>query len=698
MTRRNRSKSALVRGDTGVRSPSKNAQTDHVVRAVVIVVAVKVAGLVLLFDTASSQAFDGPKSAFSLASTWVLLGLIAIAVMQQGVGSLGRTRMHIPVTAFWVANVLAVIFAEDRYIAMFGADRRLGLTFAFDMVVLYTAVALACRTSKDWTILAGAVAAAGLATMMYGVVQYVGWDPIPWVQDVRVRPSSTFGNADKFGHFVGATFAVGATMAILPLNLSRRIRLLAAMYAFTAFGAAAIIATRGALLGSVAALAVGGVVYVRLAGSSMDRRRTILVTSATLSLAIISGTLLAVTPLGQRIRAGFADSGLQQRVYLAEAALGAFRDRPLTGYGPDSFGILYPRYRPPRSVDSGILVNQDSAHSWLLQAAATTGAFGTIALASVPLFTFVVLWRRLRTSPQIAAPLLAGAVAYWVQGLVTIGSVSVDWMGWLAAGAAGALSTGVRTARVRRIPAVLQAAVLGAVAALVISGYSAIQANRDLKAAQAAMTFKRADRAIPFAEHAVRLDPGRAEHWFALGRARQDRQMWPEAAEALREATDRAPHLSEYWSNLALSLTNLARAGDRSMGGKEAALAAARRGTEVNPYYSTPRHVLAVVANSFGEYSEALDAASAAIRLLKGEPLYEMAAAEAALGLQDSLAARSGLERLVTEKDSAVLRVALARISLKLNDSAAARVHLRRALELDPQNAPARELLGQLVP
>ncbi len=655
-------------------------------------VAVKTAGLILIFDPASALAFEAPKASFSLAATLVLLGLVGLVLVRFGTSEFFRQRLHLAVATLALTNVVAAVFAQDQYIALFGAQRRLGLTFVLDMLVLYLAVALAFRTTKDWAILGGTVGVAGALAIGYGLLQYLGLDPIPWVDDVRVRPPSTFGNPDKFGHFLGALCVTALAVAILPGDQGRRIRAVAWISAAAALVMAALVATRGTLVGLALALPALAAVYLQLSRGRGGQRLLFIAAGATLGLAVVGGTLLLATPLGERVRGGLGDVASQQRLFLVEASMRTFADRPLTGYGPDNFGVIYPRYRP---VAASPFVGQDSAHSWPLQALATTGLIGAISLAAVALGSLVMLWRAIPARTMVAGPLLAGAVAYWASGLVAIGSVSVDWIGWVAAGGAAATGAGTEAVAARRMSPIFQRAILGLAVIVAGWGYPAFQANRELYAARTAQS---PERAVSAAERAIRLDPGRAEHWYALGQAHQARRMDAGAAQAFRAAVDRAPYVTGYWGSLALALANAALAGDQSLGGREAALAAARRAIEADPSSPTPHNVYAVVAKALGDPADALRASAVAIRLHKTEPEYDAVAVDAASRMTDASAARLALERIVQEKDSAVLRVGLAQTSLRLNDVDAARRHLRRALELDPQNAPARELTRQLGP
>ena len=75
-------------------------------------VAIKIFGLVLIFDVSGLQAFDFPKSLFSRATEWLLVGELIAAVAFYGPAILPRTRLHLAVAAFLLANGDGRIVAE----------------------------------------------------------------------------------------------------------------------------------------------------------------------------------------------------------------------------------------------------------------------------------------------------------------------------------------------------------------------------------------------------------------------------------------------------------------------------------------------------------------------------------------------------------------------------------------------------------
>ncbi|MBA3720725.1 MAG: hypothetical protein H0W95_10670, partial [Nocardioidaceae bacterium] len=226
----------------------------------------------LLFDPWSIQAQDLPKSLFSRATEWLLIAALVLLVARFGLACVPRTRLHLLVAAFAAAAVASAVFAADGYVALYGArERHLGLTFIVDMLILYAAVAIAFRTDADWRVLGVAAAAAGLVAVGYAGMQYTGLDPVRWADDPRLRPYSTFGNPDMFGHFLSVLFAIGLALAVFSPGAARsRPRLAGAALVAIGVVVAGVIATRATFIGMSAALVAAGAVYVGLRG--LDRR------------------------------------------------------------------------------------------------------------------------------------------------------------------------------------------------------------------------------------------------------------------------------------------------------------------------------------------------------------------------------------------------------------------------------------------
>jgi hypothetical protein len=158
------------------------------------------------------------------------------------------------------------------------------------------------------------------------------------------------------------------------------------------------------LLGAVGVLIVVGILAVAVSSRGL---------TGTVSHAWHSFTTTRATSVYQPDRLLSVDSE-NRWVWWREAA-GAFRDRPLAGWGAGSFGVVHLLYRRDT-----LTVNQP--HSVPLQFLAETGVVGALlALVGFGLLLAagVRAVRRLPSGSQrlLAASLLAGAVAYTVHAL-----------------------------------------------------------------------------------------------------------------------------------------------------------------------------------------------------------------------------------------------------------------------------------------
>lgn len=271
--------------------------------------------------------------------------------------------------------------------------------------------------------------------------------------------------------------------------------------------------------------------------------------------------------------------------------------------------------------------------------------------------------------------------------------MSVDWIPWIVFGGVAALTgssgSGTTPRRERQLLAlpVALAALIG-----IVTTRSAVEANY---AAQASARSRDPGFAVTAAAAAVRLDPGRARYWNQLGFAYDQRKQWRQSGSAYEEATTRAPYNASYWANLLTSRLRLATASEQASRGSDPAFRAARRAVEVDPNNPVGHVALAQVANAFGQHELALQEMLTAIRLYRGDSSYDLLIAEAALRDGSPESARRIVEEILGVKESATLRVVLARLALKLNDAVAARRNAERALELDPNNIEAKRLVSE---
>jgi len=655
----------------------------------VTLVTLKIVGILLIFDVGGLQAFDFPKSLFSRAFEWLLAGVLVVALFRHGMGIVPRTRLHIVAVAFVLVYAVSALFAENTYIALYGdRDHYLGLTFVIDMAVLYFAVATGFRNRSDWAVVATGVGAASLVVIAYAWLQYLQLDPITWSDDPALRPFSTFGNPDPLGHYLSLLFGAAVAIAVVGGRLvSPALRIGVGVLCLLVLATSAVVATRGTLLALAAALATLPLLQLRLSGGL---RRAVLAAVVMVGAASCAAALLTLTPLGERVQQ--IDAGVEPRLVFFDAAARAFADRPLVGSGPDNFGVTFPRYRRPS--DSRILGDtyNNSAHDWVLQAAATTGTAGVLAAIALVVASLWTLWRG-TVGPRalLCVTLFVASVAYWAHAFVAVGSVSVDWFPWLVLGAAASTGTrvgswGIRRATLFKLVAAASAAVC---IAGVASGARAFAANHD---AGAARQYGQSRPAVArnAGEAAVQQDPGRAEYWNSLASAYAGDGRWTDASFAVEEAVARAPHEWTYWANLARTRTRASNGLNDPM--LRGALTAAEQAVAVDPNEPLAHVVLSETAFAAQSFDIALASAVTAI-LLDPTRDFDAFATRPASRVTDLPRARRLLESAASARDTAALHAAVAQTALKLGDITSARSHARRALELSPGNAEALAVL-----
>jgi O-antigen ligase/cytochrome c-type biogenesis protein CcmH/NrfG len=662
--------------------------------ALVWVVALKCAGMVLVFDPVSISAFDLPKAVFSRATEWLLAALILLILVRFGIGVVPRTRIHLTVGLLVLTSVAATIFAENRFVALYGEhERYLGLTSVLDMAVLYVAVALGFHRTRDWAVLLIVGAATALVVLGYAIAQLGGLDPIPWVDNPESRPFATLGNPDVLGRFASVVFGISLGVGAFAAGRSSRwIRPIAIAFVIGSAILAGIVATRSSLLGFGAAGIAGAVIYLLRAPTNRLGIRALLAAGTG---AVVLGLLL-ISPLATRAQATLdADLGLEGRLAIYRTAVSAFGSRPILGYGPDGLGVAYPANRDERDAQILRRGPQSSAHSWVLQALATTGALGLTALVLAIGATGWTLWRTgLRRSPWVAGPLLLAFAAYWADALVGPGAVGVDWFPWLTFGAAAAVA-GKRAEvlpELRRLPMIVSLLVIVAAIAMAFTGLFALAAGEEAGRARV-IWLRKSSASVERAEAAVRLDPGRADYWNWLGLTLDLGGEWRRSGDAYAEAARRAPHDSTFWANLARSRARQAIAQDQSRGGVTAAIEAAQRGVQVDPNDPEANFVLGELASLFGRPDMAIGPAVKAVVLYPPDNRYDPIVLRAARGARDVRSAASELDRALKAKDSLLLRVAAAELALRLGDKATARAHAVQAARFAPTNADVVRLL-----
>jgi len=397
-----------ARTRTGAAAPSRRqAQpveperwTDRVVWACLHVLVFLVPIAVSNPSVIGIDALPFTYDQFDIVKVFVMRALVLVAGAAWSWGMLTRggrvrvTRVEWLVLALLAWIVLTTVLSVHPATAVFGKYRRFEglLSFMTYMSAFFLTFQVVDRPARiralARTLVVGAVLVA-----LYGVLQYLGLDPASWgrLPFEANRAFSTYGNPDLLGGYL--IFPLAVSLALAFSEQEQRLR---ALYwgAFLVVAFCWLVAfVRGAWIGgTVALIAVGiAVVRSRTRYTAVDWSFTGLV-AAVLGLATVRSlsSTDAVMNVASRITSifKFNEGSAQTRFQIWEAAIAAIRERPIFGWGADTFRLLFPRFKPEAYTQTaGYLSVADNVHNYPLQLATAIGIPGLLLLYGLFVWT-----------------------------------------------------------------------------------------------------------------------------------------------------------------------------------------------------------------------------------------------------------------------------------------------------------------------
>lgn len=311
------------------------------------------------------------------------------------------------VVAFAISCIVSALLSPHRELAFFGTGwRRLGAVswIAILASALWAAADLSTHPEHLTTMLR-VIAVPGLAVSLYGISQYLGWDPILHADRVqfsmRFRPPGTFGNPTYFANYL--IYVIFAAIGLVYADSIKVWRIIGWITIIIAAFAVLLTGTRSAILG----VALGSAILM------VQLRPKVGILAV--SLAVLLG--LAVTgfvwsPAGgklrDRIQQWREDPAGGPRTLVWRDALSMARVNPLLGRGPETFATDFPPFQSKRLARAYPDNYEESAHNILLDALTAQGALGVILLTAISILGMTPL-RTLRVRGM--SSILSAAVA-----------------------------------------------------------------------------------------------------------------------------------------------------------------------------------------------------------------------------------------------------------------------------------------------
>jgi putative inorganic carbon (HCO3(-)) transporter len=370
----------------------------------------------LVFHTAGNDPFWVAEKFFFELSACCLAMIFAALCASKGTFPLIKTPYTAAFAVFMAANI-AGIFAAVNYHAFL---ERVILNGAYLMIFYFVVYYAAMRPGNIKKVLISIMAPAFIMAI-YGLVQALGMDFLPWKSNFDGRAASTLGNPN---------FLAGHMTAVIPLGLvlfvgtkSRLEKLLLFMAAGVMIAALLASQTRGAYIGFIVSVLLLGYLLIRYIPLEWRRIKTAAIACFVIFAVAAGGYFLSNREASKRVAdiITLKDDSARIRALLWKNSLYLAADNILVGSGAGNFPFKYSYYQS-RSLTPDYFRQSDffksgHAHNDFIQFFAEYGIFGGGAMLYFFWLIFYTGLRRLKKGGEgghIIAGILSGTAALLV--------------------------------------------------------------------------------------------------------------------------------------------------------------------------------------------------------------------------------------------------------------------------------------------
>lgn len=383
--------------------------------------------LTLVINPKLADPFNAPKLYLLICGTVILLSFIVFDGENFVKSRDGGTIL---VIIFICALGIGVLFTDVKYQALFGDSlRQIGFIayFGFAIYLLTFYKFFRFDSSHHFHMAIGVV---GSILAVYGIVQYSGNDPFPWIN--QYNPIiTTLGNPN----YSGALMSILATLTF-SFMIDRQIATWQRIYFLVlTLGLVFTIYLSNARQGLLSVI-IGLGFFTSL---KLMKKSRILGSISFLGLFSISILALAgILQKGPLERFLYKDS-VSLRGHYWRAGLKMFKENIFSGVGIDSYGNYFRLYRDPSfPVRYGYDLTSNNAHNVPIQLFATGGLLVGLSYLAIILFIVYHFIKGFKRFGGSELNLLCGAFAAWLafqsQSIVSIDNIGLTIWGWILGG------------------------------------------------------------------------------------------------------------------------------------------------------------------------------------------------------------------------------------------------------------------------
>lgn len=471
------------------------------------------------------DVYDTFKIMFLRVGSVVMLAAWIIDIVMHG----GKIRTN-PV--FWVFGAfliwagISTVLSIHPDTSFFGKYRRYDgyWSYLIYAALFFLTIQYTTNTSRVKAI-AKALTFSSALVAFYGILQAAGLEPIMLnTQGFESgRSFSTYGNPDLLAGFLAFSTFIAFGLALSERRKGWRVAwwiifLMNAVVILTAYSRSIWV---GAIFGFAAIIVFAIRQRQKLHGS--DWAFVGLTGAAGVGLFIKSlSSANYVTNIASRFASifDFKTGSALTRFEIWDAAWRAIKAKPIFGWGPDTFRLVFRKYAPTAyAKDAGYRSVADNVHNYVLQSAAGIGIIGMLLFYTVPIWTaiasFSTAWKRgeteaARSNKMLYAGFWAACLAYMVHLFFGLSLPAATFMLFISMGVL--MAPHCKTHEVKAVgivPVMYGVSALAIVGAGVVSIISVryVMADYNYMWASAYGNAGSYSQAKPYAEKAIALNP-----------------------------------------------------------------------------------------------------------------------------------------------------------------------------------------------
>lgn len=319
---------------------------------------------------------------------------------------------------------LSSFFGVDFHRSFWSNEQRFtGLFYISHMFAFFVVLTSVFKTKKEWNSFLGFnVLVAGF---VYVIAMLSFFGVRFWGVDLGTRISGTIGNP-----IFAATYFIFNLVFALHLLFSiknKNSKIFYVIFSFVLLCGVIFSQSMGALLGAIAGIILGLVVYALF---SKNKKAIIVIFSGIFIFAFSFSSVIANKDtefikdnkiLNRISHISISSETVNTRIMNWKVAINAISERPVLGWGMEAYKIAFNKYYNPEFLKYSYYETwPDKPHNKILEVASDAGFVGLSAYFVLFAYSCFVIWKKRRKriiSIATASILAGGLTAYFVQNL-----------------------------------------------------------------------------------------------------------------------------------------------------------------------------------------------------------------------------------------------------------------------------------------